>query len=249
MGNESESRVTLVTGASRGIGRAIAARAAADGSHVALAARTAEACEEAAAEFASEYGVETMAVAMDVGDAEAVKQAVAQVLERFGHIDNLVNNAGITRDDLLLRLKDDAWDTVLRTDLTGVFLCSRAVLRSMLRRRRGRIVSISSVVGLMGNAGQTNYAAAKAGVHGFTKALAREVASRSITVNAIAPGYIESDMTAELADETKQQLQQQIPLARLGTGADVAGAVSFLLSDDASYVTGQVLSVDGGMYM
>ena len=138
MGNESESRVTLVTGASRGIGRAIAARAAADGSHVALAARTAEACEEAAAEFASEYGVETMAVAMDVGDAEAVKQAVAQVLERFGHIDNLVNNAGITRDDLLLRLKDDAWDTVLRTDLTGVFLCSRAVLRSMLRRRRGR---------------------------------------------------------------------------------------------------------------
>jgi len=223
-----EGKVSLVTGASRGIGRAIAERLASDGSHVVLAARTAEACEPVAAAIAEAHDVETLCLAIDVGDADSVTAGIKAAIERFGHVD---------------------WDTVLRTDLSGVFLCSRAVLRSMLRRRQGRIVSISSVVGLMGNAGQTNYAAAKAGVHGFTKALAREVASRSITVNAIAPGYVESDMTSELGEETKQRLQEQIPLGRMGSGDDIAGVVSFLLSDDASYITGQVVSVDGGMYM
>lgn len=244
-----EGKISLVTGASRGIGRAIAERLGADGSHVVLAARTAEACEPVAAAIADSHGVETLCLALDVGDKNSVDAGVKAAIERFGHIDHLVNNAGVTRDGLLMRLKDEDWDTVLRTDLSGVFLCSRAVLRSMLRRRRGRIVSISSVVGLMGNAGQTNYAAAKAGVHGFTKALAREVASRSITVNAIAPGYVDSDMTSELGEDTKQRLQEQIPLGRMGSGSDIAGVVSFLLSDDASYITGQVVSVDGGMYM
>jgi len=244
-----EGKTSLVTGASRGIGRAIAERLAADGSHVVLAARTAEASEPAAMAIAAAHGVETLCLAIDVGDPDSVAAGVKTTIDRFGHIDNLVNNAGITRDGLLIRLKEDDWDAVLRTDLSGVFLCSRAVLRSMLRRRQGRIVSISSVVGLMGNAGQTNYAAAKAGVHGFTKALAREVASRSITVNAVAPGYVESDMTSELGDETKHRLREQIPLGRMGSGDDIAGVVSFLLSDDASYITGQVVSVDGGMYM
>ena len=235
-------RVSIVTGASRGIGRAIALRLASQGSHVAIASRTAAACEPVAEE-ARTHGVEAFPLSMDVGNADSVKAAVSVVL------DHLVNNAGITRDGLLLRLKDAAWDDVLRTDLTGVFLCSRAVLKSMLRRRSGRIVSISSVVGLLGNAGQTNYAAAKAGVHGFTKALAREVASRGITVNAVAPGYVETDMTRDLPEEAKQQLQKQIPLSRLGTGDDIAATVSFLLSDEASYITGQVISVDGGMCM
>lgn len=241
-------RVSIVTGASRGIGRAIALRLASQGSHVAIASRTAAACEPVAEE-ARTHGVEAFPLSMDVGNADSVKAAVSVVLEHFGQIDHLVNNAGITRDGLLLRLKDAAWDDVLRTDLTGVFLCSRAVLKSMLRRRSGRIVSISSVVGLLGNAGQTNYAAAKAGVHGFTKALAREVASRGITVNAVAPGYVETDMTRDLPEEAKQQLQKQIPLSRLGTGDDIAATVSFLLSDEASYITGQVISVDGGMCM
>ena len=240
--------VSLVTGASRGIGRAIAERLAREGSDVAVGSRTREACEDVA-EAVRAHGVRALPLALDVGEADSVKAAVGTVLEEFGQIDHLVNNAGITRDALLLRLKDEAWDAVLRTDLTGVFLCSRTVLRSMLRRRQGRIVSISSVVGLLGNAGQTNYAAAKAGVHGFTKALAREVASRAITVNAVAPGYVDTDMTRDLPDEAREQLQRQIPLGRLGVGKDIAGVVSFLLSDDASYVTGQVISVDGGMYM
>ncbi len=243
-----EDRVSIVTGGSRGIGKAIALHLARQGSHLAVGARTVAACEPVAEE-ARGHGVEVLPLEMDVGSAESVKAAVSAVQERFGRIDNLVNNAGITRDALLMRLKDDAWNDVLRTDLTGVFLCSRAVLRSMLRRRWGRIVSISSVVGLLGNPGQTNYAAAKAGVHGFTKALAREVASRGITVNAVAPGYVETDMTQDLPEEAKRQLKEQIPLSRLGTGDDIAGAVGFLLSDDASYITGQVISVDGGMYM
>jgi 3-oxoacyl-[acyl-carrier protein] reductase len=243
-----EGQVALITGASQGIGEAIAARLAAEGCNLVLASRRAEACE-AVAERLRGDGVETLALAMDVGQLESVTAAVKQALERFGQVDFLVNNAGITRDNLLLRLDPEDWDAVLRTDLTGVYYCSKTVLRSMLRRRRGRIITISSVVGLLGNAGQTAYAAAKAGVFGFTKSLAREVASRNITVNAIAPGYIATEMTAGLPGEVTGKLLEQIPLGRLGEGADVAGAVRFLLSDDAAYVTGQVISVDGGMYM
>lgn len=243
-----DGKVSLVTGASRGIGETIALRLAAEGSHVVVGSRRREACEEVA-ERAREHGVEALAVRLDVGDGDSVKAAVQSAIDELGQIDHLVNNAGITRDDLLLRLAEGAWEDVIRTDLTGVFLCSQAVLRSMLRRRQGRIVSISSVVGLLGNPGQTNYAAAKAGVHGFTRALAREIASRGITVNAVAPGYIDTEMTAGLPEGAKEGLLEQIPLGRLGSAADVAGVVSFLLSEDAAYVTGQVISVDGGMHM
>jgi 3-oxoacyl-[acyl-carrier protein] reductase len=248
MSRDFDGQVALITGASQGIGEAIAGRLASEGCSVVLASRRKEACA-AVAEQLAEHEIETLAVAMDVGEMKSVSAAIDEALERFGGIDFLVNNAGITRDNLLLRLDPEDWDAVLRTDLTGVYNCSKAVLRSMLRRRSGRIVTISSVVGLLGNAGQTAYAAAKAGVFGFTKSLAREVASRNITVNAIAPGYISTEMTAGLSEEVTEKLQQQIPLGRLGEGADVAGAVRFLLSEDASYVTGQILSVDGGMYM
>lgn len=248
MNREFDGRVALITGASQGIGEAIAARLAAEGCSLVLASRREAACA-AVAERLAEHEIDTLAVAMDVGEMASVSAAVDKALERFGQVDFLVNNAGITRDNLLLRLDPEDWDAVLRTDLTGVYNCSKTVLRSMLRRRSGRIVTISSVVGLLGNAGQTAYAAAKAGVFGFTKSLAREVASRNITVNAIAPGYVTTEMTAGLPEDVTEKLQQEIPLGRLGEGADVAGAVRFLLSEDASYVTGQVLSVDGGMYM
>ncbi len=243
-----EGRVALITGASQGIGAAIAERLAAEGCALVLSSRRQEACEEVGARL-SQHDVETLAVRMDVGDLTSVGAAFDEAMARFGQVDFLVNNAGITRDNLLLRLKPEDWDTVLRTDLTGVYNCSKTVLRSMIRRRSGRIVTISSVVGLLGNAGQTAYAAAKAGVFGFTKSLAREVASRNITVNAVAPGYVSTEMTSDLPEGAVEKLQEQIPLGRLGEGADVAGAVRFLLSEDAAYVTGQVLSVDGGMYM
>ena len=238
----------LVTGASQGIGEAIARRLASEGCDLVLASRRQEACE-AVGDTLTEQRVATLSVAMDVGDSESVKAGVDAALERFGQVDFLINNAGITRDNLLLRLDSDDWEAVLRTDLTGVYNCTKAVLRSMLRRRSGRVVTISSVVGLLGNPGQTAYAAAKSGVFGFTKSLAREVASRNITVNAVAPGYISTEMTAALPDEARERLLEQIPVGRLGTSADVAGVVRFLLSEDAAYVTGQVLSVDGGMYM
>lgn len=249
MSRPFEGKAALITGASQGIGEAIAARLAAEGCNLALVSRRREACEEVAERLAAEAEVEAMAGAMDVGDAESVRAAVDAALEHFGHLDFLVNNAGITRDQLLLRLDPEDWNAVLGTNLAGVYHCSKAVLRSMIRRRQGRIVSISSVVGLLGNPGQTAYAAAKAGIFGFTKSLAREVASRNITVNAVAPGYIATDMTASLPDAARQRLLEQIPLGRLGTGADVAGVVGFLLSEDAAYITGQVLCVDGGMRM
>ena len=241
-------RVALITGASQGIGASIAERLAAEDCKLILASRRKDACEKVGMRLA-EGGADTLAVAMDVGDLESVTASVGEAMNHFGHIDFLINNAGITRDNLLVRLAPDDWDAVLRTDLTGVYNCTKTVLRSMLRRRSGRVVTISSVVGLLGNPGQTAYAAAKAGVFGFTKSLAREVASRNITVNAVAPGYISTEMTAALPEEATEKLQEQIPLGRLGAGADVAGAVRFLLSEDAAYVTGQILSVDGGMYM
>lgn len=248
MSRAFEGRVALITGASQGIGAAIAERLAAEGCALVLTSRRQSVCAEVGARLA-EHDVETLAVRMDVGDLASVRGAFDEAVERFGQVDFLVNNAGITRDNLLLRMHPDDWDMVLRTDLTGVYNCSKTVLRSMIRRRSGRIVTISSVVGLLGNAGQTAYAAAKAGVFGFTKSLAREVASRNITVNAVAPGYVSTEMTSELPEEAAEKLREQIPLGRFGEGADVAGVVRFLLSEDAAYVTGQVLSVDGGMYM
>lgn len=243
-----EERVALITGASQGIGESVAQRLASEGCNLILASRRQEVCEEVGSRLAGE-GIETLSVGMDVGNLDSVVASVDEALERFGHIDFLVNNAGIARDNLLVRMDPADWDAVLRTDLTGVYNCTKTVLRSMLRRRSGRVVTISSVVGLLGNSGQTAYGAAKAGVLGFTKSLAREIASRNITVNAVAPGYISTEMTAGLPEGATEKLQQKIPLGRLGAGEDVAGAVRFLLSEDAAYITGQVLSVDGGMYM
>ncbi len=242
-----EGRVALVTGASRGIGRAIAERLAADGATVVAAARGDHARDTAAGIV--ERGGRADAVAMDVTDEAAIAAGVAGVLERHGRIDVLVNNAGITRDQLMLRMKRDDWDAVLATNLTAAYGCVQAVLKGMVKQRAGRIVNITSVVGQAGNAGQVNYAASKAGLIGFTKALALEVASRGITVNAVAPGLIETDMTKALAAGTHDEWAARIPLKRLGTAADVASAVAFLASDEASYITGQVLAVNGGMYL
>jgi 3-oxoacyl-[acyl-carrier protein] reductase len=240
-----EGKVALVTGASRGIGREIAAGLAQSGATVILAART----EEAARKAADAIGGRTDAVAVDVADAASVETAVGSVLARHGRVDILVNNAGITRDGLILRMKPADWDAVMATNLRGAFLMCRYLAPSMIKKRWGRIVNIGSVVGLMGNAGQVNYAASKAGLFGFTKALARELAPRSVTVNAIAPGYIETDMTAALPEEAKARLFEMIPLARFGKPADIAAATLFLAGEAGGYITGQVLNVNGGMYM
>jgi 3-oxoacyl-[acyl-carrier protein] reductase len=243
-----EGRVSLVTGASRGIGRAIAAALAAEGAHVVLGGRDAARLAEAV-EAIRGAGGSAEALALDVADRASVEGAVASVLRSRGRIDHLVNNAGVTRDNLLLRMKDEEWQQVLATNLTGVFLCTQAALRPMLKQRSGRIVSITSVVGLGGNAGQANYAASKAGIVGFTKSVAREVASRGITANAIAPGFIETDMTAAMTDKAREAVLGAIPMGRVGGVEDVAAAVRFLVSDAAAYVTGQVLAVDGGFHM
>lgn len=240
-------KVAIVTGASRGIGRATAVALAARGAHVVAAARASHA-EATVAEIAGASG-RAEAAAVDVTDAGSVEALVAGVLERHGRVDILVNNAGITRDQLMLRMKRSDWDDVLATNLTGAFTCAQAVLKPMIRQRSGRIVNISSVVGQMGNAGQANYAASKAGLLGFTKALAREVASRQVTVNAVAPGFVPTDMTAAIAGRTLDEWSALIPIGRLGTPRDVAAAVCFLASDEASYITGQVIAVNGGMYM
>jgi 3-oxoacyl-[acyl-carrier protein] reductase len=239
-------RVALVTGASRGIGRAIALRLAAQGATVVAAARGENAEQTVAAITAA--GGRGELLALEVTDPAAIERAIAGILERHGRIDILVNNAGITRDGLLLRMKRDDWDTVIGTNLTAAFALTQAALKPMVRQRSGRIIAVSSVVGQMGNAGQANYAASKAGLIGFCKALAREVASRSITVNVVAPGLIETDMTRDLVGNAKQDWSQQIPLGRLGAPDDVAAAVCFLASDEASYITGHVLAVNGGMY-
>jgi 3-oxoacyl-[acyl-carrier protein] reductase len=240
-------KIAIVTGASRGIGREIAMLMAARGATVLCAARG----DNAAATAADIQGGGRVAEALsvDVTDRAAIDAMVNGAIERHGRIDVLVNNAGITRDQLMLRMKRDDWDAVLDTNLTAAFACTQAVLKPMIKRRSGRIVSISSVVGQMGNAGQANYAASKAGLIGFSKAVAREVASRNITVNVVAPGLIESDMTKAITGESQEQWAAQIPLGRIGTATDVAAAVCFLASDEASYITGQVLAVNGGMYM
>jgi 3-oxoacyl-[acyl-carrier protein] reductase len=242
-----EGRVALVTGASRGIGRAIARSFAERGATVVAAARSDNA--RAVVDELVAAGQRALAASMDVTDATSVTNTVADTLDRFGRIDVLVNNAGITRDQLALRMKRDDWDAVLSTNLTAAFTCAQAVLRPMIKQRSGRIINITSVVGQAGNAGQANYAASKAGLIGLTKALALEVASRNITVNAVAPGLIDTDMTKALADGVHEDWTERIPLKRLGTPGDVAAAVLFLASDEAAYITGQVLAVNGGMYL
>jgi 3-oxoacyl-[acyl-carrier protein] reductase len=242
------TRVALVTGASQGIGRTCALRLAKEGATVVAAARNQEKLNELVTEIAAAGGNATP-FALDVVDEKQVKSTVRAAIAQFGKIDILVNNAGITRDQLVIRMKRVDWDAVLQTNLTSAYLCIQQVIPSMLKQRAGRIINITSVFGQMGQAGQANYAASKAGLIGLTMAIAREVGSRNITCNAVAPGFIETPMTAVLSDEFKQNAVKQIPLGRVGTPEDVAAAVAFLASDDASYITGHVLSVNGGMLM
>ncbi|KAB8144540.1 3-oxoacyl-[acyl-carrier-protein] reductase [Chloroflexia bacterium SDU3-3] len=244
-----QNKVAIVTGGSRGIGRAIALALAGAGATVVVNYKSnADAAQEVVDAIAAASGT-ALAVQADVSTAEGVDALFKATLEQFGRLDILVNNAGITRDTLLLRMKEDDFDAVIDTNLRGVFLCTKAALRPMTKAKGGRIINITSVVGLMGNAGQANYAAAKAGLIGFTKSVAREMASRAITVNAVAPGYIATELTGVLSDQVKAEIMAGIPLARLGQPEDVAALVCFLASDAASYITGQTLAVDGGMVM
>ena len=240
-------RVALVTGASRGIGRAVAMRLAERGALVVAAARGDHAAPVAADVIAAGHRAE--AIAIDVTDSAALERVPGDIVARHGRLDIIVSNAGIARDQLLMRMKRDDWDAVIATNLTATFTLAQASMRPMLKQRGGRIIAISSVVGQMGNAGQTNYAASKAGLIGFAKALAREVASRGITVNVIAPGMIDTDMTKAISSQAQTEWAAQIPLGRLGTADDVAAAACYLASDEASYITGHVLAVNGGMYM
>ncbi|MBL8240548.1 MAG: 3-oxoacyl-[acyl-carrier-protein] reductase [Bryobacterales bacterium] len=241
-------RTAFVTGASRGIGKACAQALAASGARVVVAARTLDRCEEVAAGIRAE-GHEAMAVAIDLSSKESIVQAIGQAAKDFGPIHILVNNAGITKDGLALRMKTEDWESVIDTNLSGSFYAAQAVMQGMMKERWGRIINIASVVGQMGNAGQANYVAAKAGLIGLTKSLARELSSRSITVNAVAPGFISTDMTSVLSEDIKQKMLANIPLGRFGVSEDVAEAVKFLASDGASYITGHVLDVNGGLYM
>lgn len=240
-------KVAIVTGGGRGIGRAIALKLAENGATVVV--NDIDKSAQAVADEIKTMGKNSLAVTADITSAEDVTKMVDTAIDAFGSVDILVNNAGINRDQLLMRMSEEEWDKVLEVDLKSVFLCSKAVLRPMLKQRRGRIISISSIVGLVGNAGQANYSAAKAGIIGFTKTTAREVASRGITVNAIAPGFIDTEMTQKLPEKQRQELMARIPLGCLGTPEDVANAVAFLASDEAGYITGQVITVDGGMTM
>ncbi len=245
----SERRVSIVTGASRGIGYAIARRLAGQGHDLAICGTRQQTIEDAAARLSEEHGCDVLARAVDVSDRQQVLDFVQETLKRFGRIDVLVNNAGITRDNLAMRMKEEDWNQVIATNLSSVFYASQAVLKPMMRARHGRIINISSVVASMGNPGQLNYCASKGGIDAMTRSLAKEVGSRGITVNAVAPGFIATDMTAELGEEAQTRLAEQIPLGRLGSADDVAAAVAFLASDSAGYITGQVIHVNGGMYM
>ncbi|MEP6686120.1 MAG: 3-oxoacyl-[acyl-carrier-protein] reductase [Verrucomicrobiota bacterium] len=244
-----ENQVAIVTGAGRGIGHAIAVRLASEGARVASVSRTEANAKKTAEEINASRADSAKAYAVDVADHEAVQKSGAQILEDFGRVDILVNNAGVTRDGLSMRLSVEDWDTVLNTNLKGAFNFTQAIIRAMIKQRSGRIINITSVIGLIGNAGQANYAASKAGLIGLTKSLARELASRTITVNAVAPGFIVTDMTEALSGPVKQAIQSKIPMATLGQTEDIANAVAFLASAEAKYITGQVLTVDGGMVM
>ncbi|MDP9147982.1 MAG: 3-oxoacyl-[acyl-carrier-protein] reductase [Acidobacteriota bacterium] len=243
-----KDKVAIVTGASQGIGRETALALSEAGAKVAVAARDQEKLHALVAEITGKGG-EAIAVKMDVADAEQIKVGFKSVLEKFGRLDILVNNAAITRDSLAVRMKADDWDAVLRTNLTGAHLCMQQALPSMMKARTGRIINLSSVVARMGNAGQANYVAAKAGLLGLTKAIAIEMASRNITVNAIAPGFIETPMTDVLPDKVKEEIKARVPLGRMGSGREIAAAIVFLASDEAAYITGQVLDINGGMYL
>ena len=252
MGNSCkplEGKTAIVTGGSRGIGRAIAEALAARGADVAIADIQFELAQATAQEIAAESGQQVIPVEINVASLEQAKAMVKTVLDTFGKVDILVNNAGITRDDLLMRMKEADWDDVININLKGAWNCSKAVIRSMMKKRYGKIINISSVSGQAGQAGQTNYSASKAGLIGLTKAMAREVASRGINVNAVAPGFIPTVLTNDLPDELKDAILSATPMGRMGTPQEIANAVAFLASDDASYITGQILGVDGGMVM
>ncbi len=243
-----ENQVAIVTGAGRGIGHAIAVRLANEGARIAAVSRS-ETAQRTADEINAGRAEAAKAYAVDVADHAAVQETSAKILQDFGRVDILVNNAGVTRDGLSMRMSMEDWDTVMDTNLKGAFSFTQAVMRSMIKQRSGRIINISSIAGLTGNAGQANYAASKAGLIGLTKTLARELASRSITVNAVAPGFIVTDMTDVLSDQIKEAILPRIPLGKFGEGADIAAAVAFLAAPEAKYITGQVLTVDGGMVM
>jgi 3-oxoacyl-[acyl-carrier protein] reductase len=249
MSENRERRVAIVTGATRGIGRAIAVQLATDGFNIVVNYRGDEEPAKALVDELQSHDVEARAIRADITNADEVAGLIEGTIAAFGKLDVLINNAGITRDMLLMRMSEEDWDAVLTTNLKGAFLCSKAAIRPMIRQRSGSIVNLTSVIGLVGNAGQANYAAAKAGLVGFTKSLAKEVGSRGITVNAVAPGFIETRLTDVLSDEIKELSIKQIPLGRFGTPEDVAEAVSFLVSPAARYITGHTLSVDGGLFM
>jgi len=246
--SELNDQIALVTGASRGIGQAIARALGGAGATV-IGTATSERGAQAISDYLAEAGINGRGLVLDVADADSVAACVKQVNDEFGAPDILVNNAGITRDGLLMAMKEEQWDAVINTNLSSIYRMSKAVIRGMMKKRKGRIISISSVVGASGNPGQTNYAAAKAGLVGFSKALAREVGSRNITVNAVAPGFIDTDMTRELDDKQKDALLAQIPLGRLGASEEIAATVLFLASPGAAYITGETIHVNGGMYM